>query len=164
MYINASKISAFFVFLCGCSQIKVLWWSKAVLELAARIVPNSVLMVFRGGGRRRRFTRVKGPALLTKYIQCLTVVSLLRLWSKRLDRGNAPHCGLIWNYWAAKQQTSWIIALWWFCVSLWRICITFVSPSNSQKLRAPSSRSECHFHFASIDPCNCPSVQRCHVI
>ena len=35
-----------------------------------------------------------------------------------------------WN-WAAKQQTSWVIAPWWFSVSLWRICITFVWPSST---------------------------------
>ena len=27
--------------------------------------------------------------------------------------------------WADDKQTSWIIALWWLSVSLWRICITF---------------------------------------
>jgi hypothetical protein len=34
-------------------------------------------------------------------------------------------------YWAAKQQTSWVIAPWGFSVSLWRICITFVLPSST---------------------------------
>ena len=52
-----------------------------------------------------------------------------------------------------KQQTSWVIALWWFCVSLWRICITLVWPSNSLKLTASSSRSEHNLHFASIRLC-----------
>jgi hypothetical protein len=55
--------------------------------------------------------------------------------------------------WAAKQQTSWVIALWWFSVSPWRLCITFVWPSGSLKLPAPSSWSECHLHFASIRMC-----------
>ena len=54
------------------------------------------------------------------------------------------------SYWAAKQQTSWVIAPWWFSVSLWLICITFVWPRGSLKLTAPSSRSERHRHFASI--------------
>ena len=53
--------------------------------------------------------------------------------------------------WAAT--TSWVIAPWWFCVSLWRICITFVWPSGSQKLPSPSSRSERHLHFSSIRLC-----------
>ena len=43
-------------------------------------------------------------------------------------------------------QTSWVIAL-------WRICITCVWPSGSQKLPAPSSQSERHLHFASIRLC-----------
>ena len=56
-------------------------------------------------------------------------------------------------YWAARQQTSWVIAPWWFNVSPWRICITFIWPSSSQKLTAPSSPSECHLHFALIRLC-----------
>ena len=47
---------------------------------------------------------------------------------------------------AAKQQISWDVSLWW-------ICITFVWPSNSLKLTAPSSRLERHLHFASIRLC-----------
>ena len=54
------------------------------------------------------------------------------------------------SYWAAEQQTSWVIAPWWFSVSPWRICITFVWPRGSLKLTAPSSQSERHLHFASI--------------
>ena len=57
------------------------------------------------------------------------------------------------SYWAAKQQTSWVIARWWFSVSPWRICITFVWPRGSLKLTAPSSRSERHLYFASITLC-----------
>ena len=53
--------------------------------------------------------------------------------------------------WAAT--TSWVIAPWWFCVSLWRICITFVWPSSSLKLPVTSSQSECHLHFALIRLC-----------
>ena len=53
--------------------------------------------------------------------------------------------------WAAKQQTSWVIAPWWFSVSPWRICITFFWPRGSLKLTAPSSRSERHLRFASLD-------------
>ena len=52
-------------------------------------------------------------------------------------------------YWAAKQQTSWVIAPWWFSVSPWRICITFVWPRGSLKLTAPSSRS----NFETIRLC-----------
>ena len=37
-------------------------------------------------------------------------------------------------YWAAKQQTSWVIASWWFSESPWRICITLVWPRGSLKL------------------------------
>ena len=55
--------------------------------------------------------------------------------------------------WAAKQQTSWVITPWWFCVSPWRICITFVWPSGFQKLTAPSSRWERHLHFSSSRLC-----------
>ena len=32
--------------------------------------------------------------------------------------------------WADDKQISWIIALWWLSVSLWRICITFLWPSK----------------------------------
>ena len=32
---------------------------------------------------------------------------------------------------ADDKQTSWITALWWLSVSLWRICITFVWPSKT---------------------------------
>ena len=60
---------------------------------------------------------------------------------------------LSFNYWAAKQQTSWVIALWWLSVSPWRICITFVWPRGSLKLTAPSSWLERHLHFASIRLC-----------
>jgi hypothetical protein len=66
---------------------------------------------------------------------------------------------LIWpkiynsNYWAAKQQNSWVIAPWWFNVSPWQICITFVWPRGSVKLTVPSSWSERHLHFASIILC-----------
>ena len=57
-------------------------------------------------------------------------------------------------HWAAKQQTSWVIAPWWLTgVSPWRICITFVWPRSSLKLAAPSSRLERHLHFASIILC-----------
>ena len=56
-------------------------------------------------------------------------------------------------YWADKQQTSWVIAPWWLCVSPWRICITFVWPSGSKKLPAPFSWSERHLHFALIRLC-----------
>ena len=41
--------------------------------------------------------------------------------------------GLRHNHWAAKQQTSWIIAPWWFSVSPWWICITFFWPRGSLK-------------------------------
>ena len=41
--------------------------------------------------------------------------------------------------WAAKQQTSWVIAPWWLSVSPWRICITFVWPRGSLKLTVLSS-------------------------
>ena len=54
-------------------------------------------------------------------------------------------------YWADDKQTSWIIALWWLSVSLWRICITFLWPRSSLKLTGPSSRFEHHLHFASLD-------------
>ena len=57
------------------------------------------------------------------------------------------------THWAAKQETSWIIAPWWFSVSLWRICTTFIWPRGSIKLPAPFSQSECHLHFASIRLC-----------
>ena len=60
---------------------------------------------------------------------------------------------LYFPYWAAKQQTSWVIAPWCFSVSSWRICITFVWPRGSLKLTVPSSRSERHLHFASIRLC-----------
>ena len=56
-------------------------------------------------------------------------------------------------YWVGKQQTSWVIAHWWFSVSLWWICITFVWPKDSLKLTAPFSQSEPHLHFASIRLC-----------
>ena len=46
--------------------------------------------------------------------------------------------------WAAEQQFSWVIAPWW-------IFITFIWPSGSLLLLAPSSRSERHMHFASLD-------------
>jgi hypothetical protein len=46
-------------------------------------------------------------------------------------------------YWAAKQQTLWVIAPWWFSISLWQICIAFVWPRGSLLLPAPSSWSEC---------------------
>ena len=55
--------------------------------------------------------------------------------------------------WQDTQQKSWVITPWWFSVSHWRICITCVWPSGSQKLPSPSSRSECHLHFASIRLC-----------
>ena len=55
--------------------------------------------------------------------------------------------------WAAKQQTSWFITPWWFCVSLWWICITFVWLSSSQKSTAPSSQLKRHLHFALIRLC-----------
>ena len=54
-------------------------------------------------------------------------------------------------YWAEEQQTSWVIAPWWLSVSPWRICITLFWPRSSLKLTAPSSRSERHLHFASLD-------------
>ena len=66
---------------------------------------------------------------------------------------------LIWpkiynsNYWVANQQTSWVNAPWWFNVSPWQICITFVWPRGSVKLTVPSSWSERHLHFASIILC-----------
>ena len=56
-------------------------------------------------------------------------------------------------YWADDKQSSWIIALWWLSVSLWRICITFIWPSGSQTLPAPSSQSERHLRFALIRLC-----------
>ena len=37
---------------------------------------------------------------------------------------------ILFCYWADDKQTSWIIALWWLSVSLWRICITFLWPST----------------------------------
>ena len=46
--------------------------------------------------------------------------------------------------WAAKHQISWVIAPWW-------IFITFIWPNGSLLLPAPSSRSERHLHFASLD-------------
>ena len=42
---------------------------------------------------------------------------------------------------------------WWFSVSLWWICITFIWPRASLKLTAPSSQSERHLHFVSIRLC-----------
>ena len=72
--------------------------------------------------------------------------------SQQMKRAESIFAWLKLN-WAAKHQTSWDIAPWWFCVSLWRICIPFVWPSGSQKLPAPSSRSERHLHFASIRLC-----------
>ena len=57
------------------------------------------------------------------------------------------------EYWAAKQQTSWVIAPWWFSVSPWRICITFVWPRSSLKLSAPSRRLDRNLHFALIRLC-----------
>ena len=56
-----------------------------------------------------------------------------------------PHL-VVEAYWAAKQQTLWVIAP-------WRICITSVWPRGSLKLQRPSSRSELHLHFASIRLC-----------
>ena len=35
-----------------------------------------------------------------------------------------------YSHWADDKQTSWIIALWWLSVFLWRICITFLWPSK----------------------------------
>ena len=55
--------------------------------------------------------------------------------------------------WATKQQTSWVITLWWFSVSFWRICITLVWPRGFLKLAAPSNRSERHLHFVLIRLC-----------
>ena len=43
--------------------------------------------------------------------------------------------------------------LWWFSVSPWGMCITFVWPRSSLKLTAPSSWSERHLYFASIRLC-----------
>ena len=37
---------------------------------------------------------------------------------------------VFWRNWADDKQTSWITALWWLSVSLWRIYITFVWPSR----------------------------------
>ena len=54
-------------------------------------------------------------------------------------------------FWAEEQQTSWVIAPWWLSVSTWQICITLFWPSSSLKLTAPSSWSERHLHFASLD-------------
>ena len=54
-------------------------------------------------------------------------------------------------HWAEEQHTSWVIAPWWLSVSPWRICITLFWPRSSLKLTAPSSRSECHLPFASLD-------------
>ena len=60
--------------------------------------------------------------------------------------------------WADDKQTSWIIALWWLSVSLWRICITFFDQVG---------------HFASIKLCLALSHQgaiikipvvRCHYL
>ena len=56
-------------------------------------------------------------------------------------------------YWADEQQISRVIAPWWFSVSLWQICTTFVWPRSSLKLPAPSSWWERHLHFASIRLC-----------
>ena len=36
---------------------------------------------------------------------------------------------------------------WWFSLSPWRICITFVWQRGSPKLPVPSSQSECHIHI-----------------
>ena len=55
--------------------------------------------------------------------------------------------------WAGKQQTSWVIAPWWFSVSPWQICITFVWPRDSLKLPTSSSWLEGHLHFALIRLC-----------
>ena len=50
------------------------------------------------------------------------------------------------QYWAARQQISWIIAPWW-------IFISFLWPSCSLLLPAPSSWLERRLHFASINLC-----------
>jgi hypothetical protein len=65
-----------------------------------------------------------------------------------------PLCYFLHDHWDNnKQQISWVIAPWWFFVSLWRICITFIWPRSSLKLKAPSSQLECHLHFLSIRLC-----------
>ena len=65
-----------------------------------------------------------------------------------------PLCYFLHDHWDNnKQQLSWVIAPWWFFVSLWRICITFIWPRSSLKLKAPSSQSERHLHFLSIRLC-----------
>ena len=55
--------------------------------------------------------------------------------------------------WAAKQQTSLIIAHWRFSVSPWWIYITFVWPRGSLKLTEPSSQLGRHLHFELIRLC-----------
>ena len=55
---------------------------------------------------------------------------------------------------AVQQHTSWVIALWWLSVSLWRICITFVWPRStfaSIKLCQASSH-----YLSKLDFCNSP--------
>ena len=54
------------------------------------------------------------------------------------------------QYWDNKQQLSWVFVPWWFCVSLWQICITLVWPSNSLKLTAPFTQSERHLHLMMV--------------
>ena len=54
------------------------------------------------------------------------------------------YMSLISRHWAEEQQFSWVIAPWW-------IFITFIWPSSSLLLPAPSSRSERHLHFVSFD-------------
>ena len=51
-------------------------------------------------------------------------------------------------YWAAKQQNSWVIAPWWFSISLWQICITFVWPRS-----AFASIKLCQASWMWLDSC-----------
>ena len=46
------------------------------------------------------------------------------------DNVCSSYFAMFW-YWATKQQTSGVIAPWWLCVSLWRICITSVWPRST---------------------------------